>query len=221
MFVCFFLLLLFFCLTISTDALYTHTKAEMKIFFVISVLVLFCGLTIGLVREHIYVNYVNHMEWDDAQTYCRQHYKDLSIITSEEENQVLIEAAGNSLTDSWIGLYRAKRNLWLWSDGQSVSFFKWANGPPYNSSGSPNCCSMDKRGWDGNYCTRNLPFFCYRTLVLVNENKTWDEAHEYCRTHYTGLAGLASDSQLYLDKTDTNFSQAATVWAGLRFLDGQ
>lgn len=59
------------------------------------------------------------------------------------------------------------------------------------------------------------------TPTLVKENKTWDEALEYCKTHHAYLACPTSDTQLLLDEKEAARSQTASVWMGLRFLDGQ
>ena len=67
----------------------------MKRPFVTTLLVVLCGVTAGLVREPIFLNM--QMKWQDALNYCRQHYKDLSSITSEEENEMVKQAAGKTL----------------------------------------------------------------------------------------------------------------------------
>ncbi|KAL6478740.1 hypothetical protein MHYP_G00121730 [Metynnis hypsauchen] len=67
----------------------------------------------------------------------------------------------------------------------------------------------------------------YRDLSTITteedneENKTWEEAYEYCRAHYTGLAFLSSETQLNLAKKETKETQTVSVWTGLRFLVGE
>lgn len=63
---------------------------------------------------------------------------------------------------------------------------------------------------------------CYkkkRNLVLVKENKTWDEALVHCREQHT--ASLISETEQL--QAQQNLSQALTnqVWTGLRFLVGR
>ncbi|XP_039651470.1 dromaiocalcin-1-like [Perca fluviatilis] len=79
-------------------------------------------------------------------------------------------------------------------------------------------------------CSARFPFLCYvDNLVLVKENKTWEEALEHCRA-------LSSTSQPTLryelvsvqpgedqDYVMNRVMEADTeeVWAGLRFLAGE
>uniref|UniRef100_A0A9J7YVC0 C-type lectin domain-containing protein n=2 Tax=Cyprinus carpio TaxID=7962 RepID=A0A9J7YVC0_CYPCA len=81
------------------------------------------GLTTGEnYRVHIYVS--TPMTWSQAFTYCSHNYTDISTITSQEEHQLLVAAAGGTFSEAWIGLYRTdgNPNNWKWSDGQSYSF---------------------------------------------------------------------------------------------------
>uniref|UniRef100_A0A8C2G3J5 C-type lectin domain-containing protein n=1 Tax=Cyprinus carpio TaxID=7962 RepID=A0A8C2G3J5_CYPCA len=83
------------------------------------------GLTTGEnYRVHIYVS--TPMTWSQAFTYCSHNYTDLSTITSQEEHQLLVVAAGGTFSEAWIGLYRTVKNpdIWIWSDGQSYNFTK-------------------------------------------------------------------------------------------------
>lgn len=59
------------------------------------------------------------------------------------------------------------------------------------------------------------------TPILVKENKTWEEALQYCRAYHTQLACPTSDTQLLLDENETAPSQTVSVWMGLHFLDGK
>ena len=187
--------------------------------FVIALHVLLIGFTVGLVKEHLFIS--SAMTWEEAQYYCRQHYRDLSSITTQEENEMLLQAAGPNPPDSWIGLHRTivDPNTWVWSNGDVVSFFNWKSGDP--DWGYQLCVQIRDAGWFDDYCSDTRPFFCERILVLVKENKTWEEAYEYCRAHYTGLAFLSSQTQLDLAKEETNDTQTVSVWTGLRFLAGE
>ncbi|KAI4871798.1 hypothetical protein NFI96_004235 [Prochilodus magdalenae] len=191
----------------------------MKTPCVIFPLIVGIGFTVGLVREHIFIR--NYSLWHSAQNYCRQHYKDLSTITTHEENEMVINAAGDDFRNSWIGLNRngINPNIWMWSDEQLLSFSNWKSGEPHWSN--EQCVQIDKEGWFDDICWRARPFFCERILVLVKENKTWMEAYEFCRAHYTGLAFLSSQTQLNLAKKETNITQTVSVWTGLRFVGGE
>ncbi|KAK2913444.1 hypothetical protein Q8A67_001843 [Cirrhinus molitorella] len=56
--------------------------------------------------------------------------------------------------------------------------------------------------------------------VLVHQNKTWDEALDYCRKEYTDLASLSSETLMEEGINKIITSQTAYVWTGLRFMAG-
>uniref|UniRef100_A0A8C1GC68 C-type lectin domain-containing protein n=1 Tax=Cyprinus carpio TaxID=7962 RepID=A0A8C1GC68_CYPCA len=108
----------------------------------IILLIVICGLTKALIREHVYLRIPKN--WTGAQSYCRTYYEDLSTITSQEEQDMLIQLSGGNQIFQWIGLYshiQHTRN-WLWSDGNSVSFTDWDKGQPNNVNGSQYCALM-------------------------------------------------------------------------------
>ncbi|KAF5890113.1 macrophage mannose receptor 1-like, partial [Clarias magur] len=63
-------------------------------------------------------------------------------------------------------------------------------------------------------------FYCYRYLILVQEEMTWNEAQEFCRTNYTGLASVTSETSLRQLNLETAQTQTESVWTGLRFMNG-
>lgn len=185
-----------------------------------SVLVPLFGVAAGLTREYISVSMAKN--WIDAQVYCKQNYRDLATVTSDEENQRIYALKENTVT-AWIGMYRGKinENYWLWSDGTSSSFFQWDLYQPNNYDQIQNCVELEPGGWNDQYCYKQQYFFCYKILVLVQEKKTWEEALDYCRIHYTGLATLASEIQVQLAELESNQTQTDSIWTGLHFLDGK
>uniref|UniRef100_A0A667XAA7 C-type lectin domain-containing protein n=2 Tax=Myripristis murdjan TaxID=586833 RepID=A0A667XAA7_9TELE len=84
-------------------------------------------------------------------------------------------------------------------------------------------------------CQLRLFFLCYNEpLVLVRENKTWEEALASCRAlaadhdaepdafrnHRYDLASLLSDSDYAYARTQIQSATTDEVWMGLRFLAG-
>jgi len=72
-------------------------------------------------------------------------------------------------------------------------------------------------------CDENRPFFCYKwvpELILVMENKSWEEALEHCRTEHSDLACLPTSLHLFQAQNKNAVSQTLSVWTGLRFLSG-
>ncbi|KAK9981133.1 hypothetical protein ABG768_000698 [Culter alburnus] len=176
------------------------------------------GLTTGY-RVHIYVS--TPMTANDAYTYCTTNYKDLSSITSKEEYQGLVEAAGGQLSEAWIGLHRGTRNpnIWTWTDGQPHDFTKLYI---YNSNDS-NCVYATKLEWFNGFCPDKRPFFCYYNynLSLVTTNMTWQDALMYCRNQFIDLVSATEQYQLKLMQDTIKDSTTDSVWTGLRFLEGE
>ncbi|KAI5098534.1 C-type mannose receptor 2 isoform X2, partial [Silurus meridionalis] len=169
-------------------------------------------------KEYIFVD--SNVLWQNAQTYCRTYYKDLATITSMEEKISCLESVSGG--GYWIGLKRTP-DTWEWSDGEQYAFPNWYNGKPFYPNSGYDCGSIatyHPTFWVNYNCKDKRKFLCYRFLILVKENKTWDEAQEFCRTNYTGLASVTSDSSLQQLKLETVETQTENVWTGLQFIDG-
>ncbi|KAI5612588.1 C-type mannose receptor 2-like, partial [Silurus asotus] len=205
----------FFC---SWRFVLVNDEMKLSIVFVL----LLCGMALCQIRENILVSETK--TWDSAQRYCRENYVDLATITTNEENQMLIKsAAASNIFYFWIGLHRIALDLdiWQWSDGESANFFSWNPYQPDNYKGKEGVVIMSQKGWTDVPYTRIYPFFCSWRFVLVNNSKTWEEAHEYCRTYYTGLASPISKAQLTLAGNVLAQTQTVSVWTGLHFVNGQ
>lgn len=191
-----------------------------SLFFICHLLVLF-GMAVSLIREYIYVS--QSVNWTTAQNYCKQHYGDLVSITTIEEYQNAVQVLNDNTFLAWIGLKTTGPNLnnWQWSDGEKINFTKWALGEPNNMNLEENCAVMNQKGWFDFGCWERFSSICYRRFILVKENKTWEEAVKYCKNHYTNLAFVDSKTLLDLLKIETEQAQTASVWTGLRFLDGK
>ncbi|XP_041799279.1 dromaiocalcin-1-like [Chelmon rostratus] len=78
-------------------------------------------------------------------------------------------------------------------------------------------------------CSARFPFICIRdNLVLVKENKTWEEALHHCRTlkfshqpgvHYELVSVKPGEDHDYV-MNKVKEANSEKVWAGLRFLAG-
>nr|XP_055033645.1 lymphocyte antigen 75-like [Misgurnus anguillicaudatus] len=177
-------------------------------------------LTTALKRKHFYIT--NAMTWIDAQSYCRDDYVDLSSADNLEDITALTTASGTTglFISNWIGLKEISANNWEWSDGSQGSFINWAGGEPNENSN--NSCVLICGGLLFDYsCSCQTFFFCYKwdtELIVVKENKSWEDALQYCRTHHTDLASLPTDLHLIQAKQTT--ADTSGVWTGLRFLAG-
>ncbi|KAK6470001.1 lymphocyte antigen 75-like, partial [Huso huso] len=54
-----------------------------------------------------------------------------------------------------------------------------------------------------------------RKLFLVTENKTWEEAVEYCRSNHTDLVSIGSKQELQRVYREANKASSSHVWLGL------
>ncbi|XP_047445083.1 putative C-type lectin domain family 20 member A [Mugil cephalus] len=150
--------------------------------------------------------------WIDAQKYCRDHHTDLVSGFNQLDEGHEVELGYN--TPYWIGLFR---DTWRWSDGNSSSFRHW------NQTLSPEHeCAVtmlnERRRWKNADCTDKKPFFCYDdNVILIKENKTWEEALYYCRDNYNDLVSITNlDEQRWVQERAKKAS-TPFVWLGLRY----
>lgn len=187
----------------------------MKSLVVIFLLALGCGVAEDLIREYIFIT--SELNWLDAQSYCRKYYKDLATITTVEENKRLYQA-GSVPSGCWTGLHRTS-GTWIWSDGEKLSFPNWFSALSFSNTSTHDCAVTmnNQSGFLQNYyCAKPRKFYCYQFLTVMKESKTWEEALDYCRVNYTGLASM-SLQQLNLETVQM---QTDSVWIGLRFVNG-
>ncbi|KAK2859826.1 hypothetical protein Q5P01_004446 [Channa striata] len=132
------------------------------------------------------------MNWDQAQTYCRQNYTDLATTENTEElNQLIstVSSAGYS-SQVWIGLYISYSERWTKSIG--TDYLNVVN----QTRNDPLfvyyvCYGISKNyyyNWINN-CSVKHQFICQNgsKVVFVNETMDWFSAWRYCRENYTDL----------------------------------
>nr|XP_024655064.1 C-type lectin lectoxin-Lio2-like [Maylandia zebra] len=144
------------------------------------------GKSIHLIEEKI--------TWTKAQNYCRDHYTDLASGLDQVDGQEfkILNKSESPLMNVWIGLFR---DTWRWSDGSNFSFRHW-DMESFNDGQNRKCAVtlLNRSGkWSSDECNNKNPFFCYGDkLILINENKTWEEALDYCRLHHTDLVSITN-----------------------------
>ncbi|XP_063048674.1 macrophage mannose receptor 1-like, partial [Engraulis encrasicolus] len=171
---------------------------------------------------HPYVLVQEWKTWRDAQRYCRDEYTDLASLRNQTENDKIysdiLSGLGNK-SYPWIGLFR---DAWEWSDGSNSSFRHWApEEPNFGVANTENtfCARMTSSGlWIDAGEQHEANFICYEDqLVLVNEQKTWKEALEYCREHHEDLVSVTSEK---IQRWVEGWAKGAStpyVWLGLRY----
>ncbi|XP_028266989.1 secretory phospholipase A2 receptor-like isoform X2 [Parambassis ranga] len=179
-----------------------------------------------------YKHYDDSKSWQEARDHCTSKHTDLVIIRNQQENDFFKQSRG------WIGLYRdMKTDPWKWSRGPRRADFKMLG--EGELSDSEHCAYIDTDHiWKSDGCGLPHTYICYdERLVLVTENKTWEEALHHCRSlggvdpgdpmavyqnHLYDLATLSIDgSDLSYAKETVKDANTEEVWTGLRFLAGQ
>ncbi|KAK7880128.1 hypothetical protein WMY93_033195, partial [Mugilogobius chulae] len=104
------------------------------------------------------------LTWEEARSYCRQHYTDLAMIEDETENTAV--AALKPSVNVWIGLYREP---WMWPDGSAMAFKNWDNGQP---STATETCAVERytKYWHDALCDRLFPFICQKVQILSSNS---------------------------------------------------
>ncbi|XP_058240931.1 uncharacterized protein LOC131349343 [Hemibagrus wyckioides] len=106
-----------------------------------------------------YIAISTTMTFNDAQSYCRQHYTDLASATTVEENTII---KGTITGNSWFGLFR---DIWMWVDKSNFSAFGWLRGSPWGVGQNDNCGTIVKGLVDAALCSDILPFYCLREFT--------------------------------------------------------
>ncbi|XP_027867240.1 macrophage mannose receptor 1-like [Xiphophorus couchianus] len=98
------------------------------------------------------------MSWEEAQSYCREHYTDLAFPTNQSEN-LYIESWIPKSKYGWIGLYL---DTWKWSDGHMYGFQHWAEGKPDVETVPCSVATFGSSGaWVDWTCDEMKPFICH------------------------------------------------------------
>jgi len=171
------------------------------------------GLSSGLLKQHYFVN--ESKTWDSARQHCRNLFHDLSTFTTQSEEQQFLEDAVGQTSDAWVGLHKHS-GVWKWAGGEVATRISWDKNQPDNS-----VCAFLQSGnqklHDYN-CMQKKAFFCMKTFVLVQQEKSWEGALEYCRKHHNDLASLKNITSA---SEEIPLAETGYVWTGLRFLAGE
>ncbi|KAF3697765.1 Macrophage mannose receptor 1 [Channa argus] len=158
------------------------------------------------------------MTWPQAQSYCRVNHTDLISGLKQLDDVKSQLNVGNQL---WIGLFR---DTWRWSDGSSSSFRYWDNVSPNDlvkKQSDKKCATtvLNKAGkWSFDDCNNKKPFICYSgKVILIKQDKTWNEALNYCRKKYHDLVSITSPNIQAEVQEEAKKAKTTHVWIGLRY----
>ncbi|XP_014872419.1 C-type mannose receptor 2-like [Poecilia latipinna] len=152
--------------------------------------------------------------WQEAQSYCREKHTDLISGTKQLQD----EEVKNLKITAYFGLFR---DTWRWSDGSNSSFRHWNNelsNVKYNSGQCAMTVFDDETRWKNENCDERKPFICYDdNIILIKENKTWEDALSYCRHHYHDLVTITNLDKLRLIEEKAKKASTLFIWMGLRY----
>ncbi|XP_034536529.1 secretory phospholipase A2 receptor-like [Notolabrus celidotus] len=160
------------------------------------------------------------MTWSEAQQYCLTKNMELAAFPNVSKLNSNIHEEN---FPAWIGLHR-EEGTWKWSTGES-EYKNWSPNQPGDNHNCATIFSQTKQMCPRD-CSSRLPFICFRyNLILVKENKTWEEALEHCRAmgnpHRHELVSVQPGEDHKTMIANIVDSDTEEVWTGLRFLGGQ
>uniref|UniRef100_A0A8C6WHR0 C-type lectin domain-containing protein n=1 Tax=Neogobius melanostomus TaxID=47308 RepID=A0A8C6WHR0_9GOBI len=104
--------------------------------------------------------------WAQAQQLCVALGGNLATIHNQQEEQFVKGVAEGR--DAWIGFSDAQEDgVWLWINGEPVTFTGWCDGEPNNLHGPQQCAVINysaKKCWDDAHCLIKRPFVCEKEL---------------------------------------------------------
>ncbi|XP_055363524.1 macrophage mannose receptor 1-like isoform X2 [Betta splendens] len=145
-------------------------------------------------QGEIQYTFINQTKtWSDAQQHCSTMNQDLAVISNYDQ---LYSASSEHDFPVWTGLYRDGAT-WSWSAGLS-DYRNWALNQPGNNGDCVAISSVSKTMTTQN-CSARYPFVCFvDNLLLVKENRTWEEALEYCKELNAQLVSVQPGDYTYI-----------------------
>ncbi|XP_041820809.1 C-type mannose receptor 2-like [Chelmon rostratus] len=156
------------------------------------------------------------MTWPEAQSHCRKNHTDLvSGITQLNDDEFKAERKNETFV--WIGRFR---DTWRWSDNSSSSFRNW-DLELFRDDEEQKCAVIKFNGtgkWSSDDCHEEKPFFCYEDkVVLIQQNKTWEEALNHCRENHNDLVSITNRNEQMWVRQKAKRASSPYVWLGLRY----
>ncbi|AWP05849.1 putative perlucin-like [Scophthalmus maximus] len=183
------------------------------------ILIFLCAAVEAEIGKHHFIQ--TKKTWSDAQIYCRKYYTDLSIVSSQSDQDNLLNAAGGNDREGWIGLYYDPNiPTWIWSGGAALTYQNWNAIQPDNNDGKEDRVNIFPDGtWNDDQGKKTKHFYCIR-ITVVEMRKSWEEALEHCREKHTDLPSLLSETdRLLAQKVIQRADITDPVWIGLRYLN--
>ncbi|KAK9524923.1 hypothetical protein VZT92_017280 [Zoarces viviparus] len=80
------------------------------------------------------------------------------------------------------------------------------------------CATVSNGKWSSDECGNTKPFLCYDDeVILINENKTWEQALTYCRENHHELVSIIDSQEQKCIEEVAKQANSPYVWTGLRY----
>ncbi|KAK1889762.1 Aggrecan core protein, partial [Dissostichus eleginoides] len=129
--------------------------------------------------------------WDEARSYCREHFTDLATVSDMRDVERLTNSS--QTTDAWIGL----RSI----NERDIKEWHW---------------SLPGEKYIPTECNPGCPkFICYnetgqQKYFVIDQSKNWLQAQSYCREHHTDLISGITQIKAIKDQ-----HRSSNMWIGL------
>lgn len=117
-------------------------------------------------------HYGDTLDWYNASKYCQAESGQLATVTQIN--------TGEFQLSGWIGLYQGADETWQWIGDSQSDYRNWVEGEPLNRD----CAYLNvvDQKWYSTGCSKKHEVVCYDDkLLVVKENKTWEEALMHCQ----------------------------------------
>uniref|UniRef100_A0A3P8R6X3 Selectin E n=1 Tax=Astatotilapia calliptera TaxID=8154 RepID=A0A3P8R6X3_ASTCA len=161
----------------------------------------------------------NTMTWENARSWCQEHYTDMVAIQNQEEIEHLNNWLPKKKGYYWIGI-RKINNVWTWvgtNKPLTEEATNWAEGEPNNSKSDKNakisedCVEMyikrDKEPskWNDESCTKSKTALCYTAACKI-DSCLHGECVETINSHkcdcFEGFFGDKCDQAVQCNKSE-------------------
>ncbi|KAK5935767.1 hypothetical protein CgunFtcFv8_021101 [Champsocephalus gunnari] len=130
---------------------------------------------LGSVVQGYYVYNQHHLNWQEAQSYCRNSNTDLATIkTQTDEDSLHLKGY-----HAWIGLYKKRDEELAWSNGESSNYALPFTHPPQHSNEGCVSVHYSEKKYHVRRCETYYFFFCHhprgvsKIWIQMSENKSF------------------------------------------------